>query len=594
MSAFLPQYDSVVGCVEREVQLKGERLFYHYNFTHIPTVAMLGTLPITDAFSFGWLKLVGERILQGAGNRSALDDSQERNAKRRLLCDEFLRDLNAGLVKVEQIRERVIETLRFEGRVGAPRTHAKHLQDFAAMFRDIGLPPIAKDFQDDRVFAAQRVAGVNPVVITRLDHRDDRLPLDGATFQRALAVNLPGTTDTLDAALAEGRLFLADYSILDGAELGTLPNGQKYLYAPLAVFVVSGPKRELLPIAIQCRPTAAADNPLFTPDDGWNWLIAKTIVETADGNLHEASTHLARTHLVMEAFVMATYRQLARRHPLSVLLRPHFEGTLAINDSAWKHLVADGGAVDRLLGGTIETSRGLAAKSLHSMNLMDERLPLTFQRRGVADHDGIAEYPYRDDALLYWDAIHHWADQYVRIYYQTDMDVQEDYELQSWGRELRSGDGGRLRGLPNDGEVQTVTDLVEVVAFIIYTCSAQHAAVNFPQYDCMSYVPNMPLAGYRPAPTSKSGGTEADYLAMLPTLDMAELQMEVTYLLGSVHYTRLGDYGPKHFDDARVAGPLETFQRRVAAIDSIIQDRNRSRRPYLTLVPSGVPQSINI
>ena len=33
-------------------------------------------------------------------------------------------------------------------------------------------------------------------------------------------------------------------------------------------------------------------------------------------------------------------------------------------------------------------------------------------------------------------------------------------------------------------------------------------------------------AGYRPAPTSKTGATEADFIAMLPTLDMAELQVD--------------------------------------------------------------------
>ena len=27
------------------------------------------------------------------------------------------------------------------------------------------------------------------------------------------------------------------------------------------------------------------ENPIFTPNDGWNWQIAKTFVEIADGNI---------------------------------------------------------------------------------------------------------------------------------------------------------------------------------------------------------------------------------------------------------------------------------------------------------------------
>ena len=42
-----------------------------------------------------------------------------------------------------------------------------------------------------------------------------------------------------------------------------------------------------------------------------------------------AVSHLGRTHLFIEPFVIATERQLGENHPLRLLLRPHFEGTLA-------------------------------------------------------------------------------------------------------------------------------------------------------------------------------------------------------------------------------------------------------------------------
>lgn len=122
----------------------------------------------------------------------------------------------------------------------------------------------------------------------------------------------------------------------------------------------------------------------------------------------------------------------------------------------------------------------------------------------------------------------------------------------------------------------------------------QHAAVNFPQYDLMSYVPNMPLAGYAAAPSATHGGAEQDYLDLLPPLDMAELAMKVLYVLGSVQYTTLGAYAATNFADERVTESLRTFQRRLNDIDETIRQRNQNRRAYEFLLPAGIPQSINI
>ena len=139
------------------------------------------------------------------------------------------------------------------------RTPAETVAEYAELFRSFGLPPIAKDFADDRAFAHKRVAGPNPVMLRRLKSLDERLRITDAMFQVA------APHDSLDAALAEGRLYLADYALLDGAELSSFPNGQKYLYAPLALFVIDRTTKDLRPVAIQCRQIPAADNPIFTP-----------------------------------------------------------------------------------------------------------------------------------------------------------------------------------------------------------------------------------------------------------------------------------------------------------------------------------------
>ena len=384
-----------------------------------------------------------------------------------------------------------------------------------------------------------------------------------------------------------------DTDRLEAIEDGSFPGYQKFLYAPLALFAVDKASRELMPVAIQCEQTPGDENPVLTPQsDRYNWLIAKTVVEVADANYHEAITHLGRTHLFVEPFVLATRRQLAPNHPLSQLLRPHFKGTLAINFAAHESLVSDGGAVDKLASGTIESTRAAAVAGVQSYRIDEAVMPKTFQIRGVGDLDTLPTYPYRDDSLLYWDAIERWVSDYLKIWYRDHGDLANDHELKAWFAELQSPDGGRIQGL-RDGELD-LDYLIELVTLVIFTASVQHAAVNFPQYDLMSYAPNMPLACYAERPWLTPQATENDYLRMLPPLEQAKLQMNLGYVLGKVHYTRLGKYPWRYFRDARVKAPMKAFQHRVKTIGEQIRERNQTRRAYRFLLASGIPQSINI
>ena len=212
-------------------------------------------------------------------------------------------------------------------------------KDYQDLFQIIYLPSISDRFQSDRAFAAHRVAGPNPLVIELVK---ERLPANfPVTEQQYQAVM--GQEDSLTQAIQDRRLYIADYQILDGAKAGDFPpQYTKYLYAPLALFAVpqADCPQSLVPVAIQCHQSSA-ENPIFTPppprtpeSEQWSWLIAKTIVQIADANYHELISHLGRTHLWIEPFIIATARELAQNHPLGILLRPHFEGTLFINNAA--------------------------------------------------------------------------------------------------------------------------------------------------------------------------------------------------------------------------------------------------------------------
>jgi arachidonate 15-lipoxygenase len=581
MSAFLPQQDPHP--TQRAASVAEMRKKYEYCYDYVSPLALVKKVPFQDEFSVKWLVMMAERALKLLGNHLEIEGDAKKKSQRSQKYD-FLRNLiSAATLDILGIIRTVEESLAF----ATADRQAQSLDDYGAIFRSVNLPPIARDSQEDKSFAYQRLAGPNSVMIHRVAGLDQRFPVTDEHLRKTMP------NDSLVAAGAEGRLYLTDYAVLDGAEDGTKPQ-RKYCYAPLALFVLDKTSRALIPVAIQCTQQPGPTSPIFTPRDGVNWLIAKTIVETADGNVHEASTHLANSHLFMEPFVIASQRHLAGSHPLGLLLRAHFVGTLAINNLAHRNLIARDGAVDKMFSPKIESVWGLIAKAVETNPFNDVMLPATFKARGVDDPQLIRTYPYRDDSLLYWNVIRQWAADYLAIYYRSDADVAADTELAAWCRELIAKDGGRVRGFSQNGAISTLKYLTEAVTLIIYTCSVQHAAVNFPQFDLMSYVPNMPLGSFAPAPTSTTGATMRDYLNILPPLNLAEMQFALGYMLGTVHYTTLGQYSDRHFSDPKIKPKLDQFQERLSFIGGQIAGRNKTRRPYEFLVPSGVPQSINV
>jgi arachidonate 15-lipoxygenase len=493
----------------------------------------------------------------------------------------------------------------------AKRSQLK-LKDYQDLFQIIYLPNIANRVQEDNAFAEQRLAGANPIAIERLRTRLAKFPITDPQYQSVM-----GTSDSLQTALDEHRLYITDYQVLQEIVPGSVQIGtntvQKYIYHPIALFAVEQgncPNRRLVPIAIQCYQDPAPDNPIFvapslhsSASERWAWQIAKLTVQIADANYHEFISHLGGTHLRMEIIAISTYRQLPITHPLGILLRPHLEGTLFINDAAVNGLVNHDGTVDKVAAGTLESSLLLSVKGAQNYPFLfnESSLPMTLKSRGVDDLHCLPNYPYRDDALLIWDAINEWVSSYLKLFYLDDISVQTDPKIQAWIQDLTDPQGGQTIGIGEKvtddapAQIQTLTYLIEAVTLIIFTGSAAHAAVNFPQASLMAYVPNMPLAGYRPAPTTTEGIDETHYLDILPPLSQAENQMNMTYLLGSLYSQKLGDYGDSYFKDSRVKPILQAFQSRLKQIELEINTRNEVRcMHYDFLLPSRIPQSINI
>lgn len=498
------------------------------------------------------------------------------------------------LAREAKLRGHVEELRRMVAEHTASAASALTPGNYEALFATLQLPAIASTQLEDSTFARLRVAGPNPMLITGIDKLPDNFRVSAEDYRKAM-----GDGDSLERALGEGRVYLLDYAELAALVPSEWEGLPKFPYTPMALFAVPVGGASLKPVAIQCGQEA--DQPIFTPSsDGateWGWQMAKTVVQFADGNYHELYVHLARTHLVMEAFAVATWRHLAEVHPLWALLIPHFEGSFFINNAAAGNLIAAGGPIANIFAGTIVSSQTTAAQDRLDFDFYGKMLPTDLATRRVADVTKLPDYPYRDDALLVWEAIHAWAQQYIGIYYQDDAAVTGDFELAAWVKSLATE--GKLKGFK---AITTRAELVDVCAMIMFTGSAQHAAVNFPQKDLMTYAPAVTGAGWTAAPKVQAGHTKPEWMGYMPPISLALEQLNVLYLLGSVHYRMLGDYRSNSFPyltwfrDSRVTdNALPSFQSALAEVEKRIVARNKERAtPYTYLQPSLIPTSINI
>lgn len=519
------------------------------------------------------------------------------------------------------------------------------LKPYDSLFGILGKPDVVSRISaspdvQNQTFAWQRLAGANPMLLQGVRSIPDATR--AAEQRRALAVGfeahpdkewdllvgrmpdvfdpgpndeLPGwfdvtnehyqsvmgAADSLERAAAEHRLYIADCRDVAGLPAATWANGElgvewpKYIYPTLSLYAWRrGDDRtvgQLVPVAIQCEQ-AGPNKHVWTPLDGVRWKMARTAVQCSDGNVQELKYHLGHTHMVMEAAIVSCRRTMSPNHPLRILLEPHFEFTLPINDFASKNLIAPGGQVDQLFGSTLSGDLEILARGLRTFSFRDSTPDRDVAMRSVDDTDALVDYPWRDDAALVWDPIRQWTNSYVRLYYSTDTDVTSDPELQGFVASFRSPEGGGIHGVD---AVSTVDELAWFIGALVWTASAGHSALNYAQFPMLGYVPNVPGALYAEAPTPESPDHEMSWLEMLPPVHQAMAQMQIVYELSSVQVSTLGKYPWGWFIDRRVEPLLKKFQEQLEAADGHIDVRNESRfMPYPYLKPSKTGQSVFI
>ena len=97
---------------------------------------------------------------------------------------------------------------------------------------------------------------------------------------------------------------------------------------------------------------------------------------------------------------------MAGNHPPCLFLQPHLLFMLTNNNLAQQRLINISGIVDNLLAGTLRESMELVKEAYERWNIKDFAFPKEIENRGMDNVERRPHYPYRDDGMLVWNAIH--------------------------------------------------------------------------------------------------------------------------------------------------------------------------------------------
>lgn len=475
-----------------------------------------------------------------------------------------------------------------------------NIQAYKDLFKLLPLPEVAQDYDTDKRFAKYRIAGHNIMLLKGVT-KDEVDAMTGFRIKDETLNAILGTSgDSLERAGREDRLCVLDFRDLSGID--PVVEFNSFVVNPIAVFaepVSMDGDTVIKPIAIQLGQDPVQSEIIFAnAEDIVRWKMAKLVVQVADLTYHQMVNHLGHTHLMMEAFSVATLRNLPKEHPIARLLLPHTDGTISINRAAGVNLMGAKGYI----ADTFCNDRAPRVRSFQQLAVYG-RLTFDFQRQMPDVHlkarkvDKLKVFPYRDDAILIWNAILRWIEDYVDLYYEKDDDVSKDEKLMEWFDDLI--DNAHIR---NFTKVTEKRALIRVLSMIIFIGSAQHSACNTPQQTEMPFAPAATGAIWEQMPDPEKGlATEEQLLQMLPPLSDAREFTNLVSALGPARYRILGEYHSTEFPffgtlEKKVEPAFVSFKEELAAIETIIKARNKQRGyyHYQYLLPSKIAASVNI
>ncbi|KAM5241217.1 polyunsaturated fatty acid 5-lipoxygenase isoform 2-T2 [Hipposideros larvatus] len=521
-----------------------------------------------------------------------------RDGRAKLACDDQIHILKQHRRKELETRQKQyrMENLFINRFMHMFQSSWSDFADFEKIFVKISntiSERVMNHWQEDLMFGYQFLNGCNPVLIQRCTKLPEKLPVTTEMVECSLERQL-----TLEQEVEQGNIFIVDFELLDGIDANrTDPCTLQFLAAPICL-LYKNLVNKMVPIAIQLSQVPGEENPIFLPSDAkYDWLLAKIWVRSSDFHVHQTITHLLRTHLVSEVFGIAMYRQLPAVHPIFKLLVAHVRFTIAINTKAREQLICEFGLFDKANatggGGHVQ----MVQRAMQDLTYASLCFPEAIKARGMDSTRDIPYYFYRDDGLLVWEAIKTFTADVVSIYYESDQVVVEDQELQDFVNDVYvyGMRGKKASGFPK--AIQTREKLSEYLTVVIFTASAQHAAVNFGQYDWCSWIPNAPPTMRAPPPTAKGVVTIEQIVDTLPDRGRSCWHLGAVWALSQFQENELflGMYPEEHFIEKPVKEAMARFRKNLDTIVSVIAERNKNKKlPYYYLSPDRIPNSVAI
>uniref|UniRef100_A0A8C1SSQ4 Arachidonate 5-lipoxygenase n=1 Tax=Cyprinus carpio TaxID=7962 RepID=A0A8C1SSQ4_CYPCA len=417
------------------------------------------------------------------------------------------------------------------------------------------LENVMQDWNKDYMFGYQFLNGCNPVMIRKCMKLPDKFPVTHEMVKGCLKKGC-----TLQEELQAGNIYIVDYEILNGVPAAS---SERHLTAPICL-LYKNELDQIVPIAIQLSQTPGEMSPIFLPrDNKYDWMLAKMWVRSSDFLVHQLVTHLLKTHLLSEVFEMAMYRQLSAVHPV------------------YKVSSINGAGMGKLIQNAMKT---LTYESLC--------FPEDIKARGMED---VPKYYYRDDGKMVWKAIHCFVSAVIKIYYLSDKAVQKDVEIQEFVKDVACFGMNNSDNFPKS--LSSREQLVEYLTAVIFTASAQHAAVNFGQFDWYGWIPNSPSTMRKPPPQQKG---QVDLKYIMESLPDRECSSKVLGTVWSLTRTQenelyLGTYPDMYFTEQPAKEAIKTFQHNLDEVTNIIKSRNEKLTlHYCYLSPDKIPNSVAI
>ncbi|KAG1671751.1 Arachidonate 12-lipoxygenase, 12R-type [Nymphon striatum] len=442
----------------------------------------------------------------------------------------------------------------------------KKLNDYKKLHKFFPEPKCIRSCGTDMWFAKQRLQGINPVLIKICHNIPEKFAVKSEEVEPFLQ------DKTLEEAVDADRIFIIDLALLH-----ELPEVGEEVWAPMSLFYLTDDKT-LLPIAIQLKQEPGPENPVFLPSDPeFTWKAAKYFYSVSEGIHHETITHLSNVHIVLDVICISMRRIMSRSHPIYRLLNPHFWRLLGNNHYGLISLFKDGGIYDKAISGGNFAARALIVSS-----------------------DVLEYYPYRDDGLLVYDAVETYVRKIVNNHYDKMSKLKNDSELRNWRLQLgrsQEHNGCGLIDLPGDEDdgFLCTEDIVQLCAAIIFTASAQHAAVNYPQYENYAHPPNHPLKLNAPPFTTKDAITEEDLVKLLPNNITTLRTMLFATVLSYMDGKPLGEFDTVHLYHPKDVQAAAEFREDLQRGTEIITERNREREvPYPWMATDCIKNSPNV